>query len=55
MDKANAARIQELCALIAKETNRERFLRLVEELNQILATKDDQLRENKPDDPKPRQ
>jgi len=48
MNKADSDRIQELCALIAVEKDRQKFLTLVEELNGILAAKDDRLRNNEP-------
>ena len=47
MNKADSNRIQELCALIAVEKSRDKFLILVEELNKILAAKDDRLRGEK--------
>ena len=49
MNKADSDRIQELCALIAVEKDRHKFLILVEELNSILAAKDDRLRNSEPD------
>jgi hypothetical protein len=36
-------RIHELCSLIAVEEDRERFLKLCEELNRILSAKDERL------------
>jgi hypothetical protein len=50
MNKADSDRIQELCALIAVEQDRHKFLTLVEELNLILASKDERLRKNTPDE-----
>ncbi len=50
MNKADRDRIQELCALIAVEQNRQRFLKLVEELNRILGAKEERLQNNQPDD-----
>jgi hypothetical protein len=49
MNKGDSDRIQELCALIAVEKDRRKFLTLVEELNSILAAKDNRLRNNEPD------
>jgi hypothetical protein len=46
MNKADSDRIHELCSLIAVEKNRHKFLILVEELNRILAAKDDRLQNN---------
>jgi hypothetical protein len=39
-------RIHELCSLIAVEEDRERFLKLCEELNRILSAKDERLQKN---------
>jgi hypothetical protein len=50
MNKADSDRIQELCSFIAVEKNRHKFLILVEELNRILAAKDDRLQNNELDD-----
>lgn len=50
MNKADSDRIQQLCSLIAVEQDREKFLLLVEELNRILAAKDDRLQTKKLDD-----
>lgn len=52
MNKADSERIHELCSLIAVEKDRRKFLTLVEELNRILAAKDDSLRNPTSDDPK---
>ena len=41
MNKADSDRIRELCAVIAVEKDRHKFLALVEELNKSLAAKDD--------------
>jgi hypothetical protein len=49
MKKADSDRIHELCSLIAVEQDRQRFLRLVEELNRILGAKDERLQHNQPD------
>ncbi|MHB8215113.1 MAG: hypothetical protein ACYDDS_03445 [Candidatus Sulfotelmatobacter sp.] len=53
MNKADSDRIQQLCSLIAVEKNRSRFLALVEELNAILAAKDDRLQQHEADDKEP--
>lgn len=37
MDRKLSERIQELCALIATEQDRSKFLRLCEELNSLLS------------------
>jgi hypothetical protein len=50
MNKADSERTQELCALIAVEKNRHKFLALVEELNRILAAKDSRLKNSDLDD-----
>jgi len=50
MNKADSDRIHELCSLIAVEQNRQRFLKLVEELNRILGAKEEWLQDNQPDD-----
>jgi hypothetical protein len=42
-------RIHELCSLIAVEEDREKFLKLCEELNRILSAKDKRLQNNTPD------
>ena len=49
MKKADSDRIHELCSIIAVEQDREKFLKLVEELNRILEAKDEQLQRNQPD------
>ena len=49
MKKADSDRIHELCSLIAVEQDREKFLKLVQELNSILEAKDEQLQHNKLD------
>ena len=43
MNKNETARIHELCSLIALEQNREQFLKLVQELNRLLAAKESTL------------
>jgi len=40
MDKAESERIQELCSRIAVEQDRNKFLRLCEELNRLLSSRD---------------
>jgi hypothetical protein len=50
MNKANNDRIHELCSRIAVEQNRQKFLKLVEELNRILGAKDEQLQNQEADD-----
>jgi len=40
MDTALSERIQELCARIATEHDRNKFLRLCEELNRLLSSRD---------------
>jgi hypothetical protein len=50
MNKADSDHIHELCSLIAVEQNRQKFLRLVEELNRILAAKNERLQKQEPDD-----
>jgi hypothetical protein len=49
MKPADSNRIHELCSLIAVEQNREKFLKLVEELNRILGAKDERLQHDHPD------
>ena len=41
MNKADDARIRELCALIEREHDPQKFLLLVEELNNILSSRND--------------
>ena len=48
MNKAESDRIHELCSLIEKEKDRQRFLNLVKELNDILSAKDAQLQNIEP-------
>jgi len=50
MNKADSDRIHELCSLIAVEKDRHKFLTYVEELNRILAAKDDRLQNKELDD-----
>jgi hypothetical protein len=49
MNKADSERVHELCSLIEKEQDRQKFLALVTELNQILSAKDARLRTNESD------
>jgi hypothetical protein len=49
MNKADSDRIRELCALIAVEQDREKFMRFVEELNTILWAKDERLQNKQSD------
>lgn len=46
MNKAESDRIHELCGLIEKEQDRQKFLALVTELNRILSAKDARLKEH---------
>jgi len=39
MNKSESDRIQDLCAQIAVEEDRAKFLKLVQELNRVLSTK----------------
>jgi hypothetical protein len=41
-----APRIKELCSLIAKEKDQKKFLELVAELNQLLAEKEERLKQS---------
>lgn len=43
MNKYESDRIQELCSQIAAEQDRQKFLRLVQELNRVLSAKDGRL------------
>ncbi len=47
MQGENAERWRELCALIAAEQNSERLTKLVEELNRLLAEKEERLRKQR--------
>jgi hypothetical protein len=51
MNKAESDRVQELCSFIAVEQDRQKFIKLVEELNRILSAKDGRL-QNKESGPK---
>jgi hypothetical protein len=48
MNQADIDRTHELCSLIAVEQDREKFLKLVEELNRILNAKDERLQNRGP-------
>jgi hypothetical protein len=50
MKQSDSDRIHELCSLIAVEQNREKFLRLVEELNRILGANETRFQNTSPDD-----
>jgi hypothetical protein len=50
MNQAENDRIHQLCARIAVEQDRQKFLELVKELNRILSTKEQQLSGAKPGD-----
>jgi hypothetical protein len=51
MNKENSDRIHELCSLIELERDRQKFLILVKELNQILKAEDARLQGADPGDP----
>jgi len=44
-EKSDNARIHELCCLIAVEQDQQKFLKLVDELNQLLDGDDQRLKE----------
>lgn len=46
MNQADNDRIHELCSLIAVEQDRQKFLQLVQELNDILSNKEKRLEKN---------
>jgi hypothetical protein len=50
MNKADSDRIHELCSRIAVEQDREKFLRLVEDLNRILCAQETRSQNTSPDD-----
>jgi hypothetical protein len=52
MNQPDSDRIQELCAKIAVEQDREKFLKLVQELNRVLSAKDRHLQDDEPSDRK---
>jgi hypothetical protein len=49
MNKAESDRVQQLCALIAVEKDRTRFMDLVKELNTLLSAKEERLAKEEPD------
>jgi hypothetical protein len=51
MNKADSERIRELCASIAVEQDRGKFLQFVDELNQILERRDQRRRMGQSNDP----
>ena len=53
MNQSESDRIQELCAKIAVEQDRQRFLELIQELNRLLAAKDQRGQTNESGDKKP--
>lgn len=48
MNQADSERIHELCSKIAVEQDRQKFLKLVEELNRILSAKDLRMQAKEP-------
>jgi hypothetical protein len=46
MNQREGERIQELCARIAVEQDRDKFMALVEELNRVLASENDRNKQN---------
>ncbi len=46
MRKSQSNRVQELCAQIASEQDRDKFLKLVQELNQLLSANDGRLKDD---------
>jgi hypothetical protein len=52
MNQPDSDRIQDLCSKIAVEQDRQKFLKLVQELNQVLSTKDRHLQDDEPSDRK---
>jgi hypothetical protein len=52
MHKSESDRIQELCAKIAEEQDRDKFLKLVQELNRLLSTKEHRVEDDEPMDQK---
>jgi len=49
MNQDESARIHELCSLIAIEHDREKFIKLVEELNSILSAQNRRLQGRHPE------
>jgi hypothetical protein len=52
MNKAESDRVQELCAQIAVEKDRVKFMELVKELNSLLSAKEERLLHKESDDKK---
>jgi len=48
MNKRNDKRIQQLCSLIVAEQDRKKFQNLLQELNQILGSEAENLRDENP-------
>ena len=48
MNQSDSDRIQEVCSQIAVEQDRQKFLKLVQELNRLLSAKDGRLQDNEP-------
>jgi hypothetical protein len=46
MNQSDSDRIQEVCSQIAVEQDRQKFLKLVQELNRLLSAKDGRLQDN---------
>lgn len=53
-EKSDNARIHELCCLIAVEQDQQKFLKLVDELNQLLEADDPRLKNRSPAGPRSR-
>jgi hypothetical protein len=52
MNKPESDLMQELCAKIAVEQDRAKFLKLVQELNRVLSAEDRRMQKSEPSDPK---
>lgn len=52
MNKSESDLIQELCAQIAVEQDRTKFLKLVQELNRVLSAQDRRRQKSESSDPK---
>jgi hypothetical protein len=50
MNKSESDRIQDLCARIAVEQDRNKFMKLVQELNRILSAEDGPMQNDPPHD-----
>jgi hypothetical protein len=46
MNQSQSDRVQELCAKIAVEQDRQKFLHLIQELNRVLSARDGRLHES---------